>query len=85
MTARSITLRNSRIRPLLSLDFQRANSTVVLSWPTNYADFVLESANSPTAQTWEMVTNQPQISDDQFRVSVEAVTTAQRFFRLHQQ
>jgi hypothetical protein len=73
------------IRPLLSLDFQRANSTFVLSWPTNYADFVLESANSPTAQTWETVTNQPQTSNGQFRVGVEVATTAQRLFRLHQQ
>lgn len=66
------------------LDFQRVNSTFVASWPTNYIGFVLESADSMAARTWETVTNQPVVINGQFQVTVKAAAT-QRFFRLHQQ
>jgi hypothetical protein len=71
------------IRPLLSLDFQRANSALVLSWPTNYAHFVLESADSPLAPTWTAVTNETAIIDGQFAFTI-FTTKAAQFFRLHQ-
>ena len=41
------------------LDFQRVNFTFVASWSINYTGFALESANSITAQAWEVVINQP--------------------------
>jgi hypothetical protein len=55
-----------------------------LSWTTNAVGWVLESAGSPAAPTWNHVTNAPTIVNTNFALTV-GVTNTQQFFRLHKQ
>lgn len=69
--------------PVLSFGFQNTLSKLALSWPTNYDSYILKSADSPNAQSWTTVTNQPVVANGQFRVTIDANLTRQ-FFRLQQ-
>ena len=53
-------------------------------WSTNYPGYVLESAPTPTPESWDTVTNVPTIIGDEFGVEIDATAT-QRFFRLKMQ
>jgi hypothetical protein len=54
------------------------------SWATNYPGYSLQSAVTPTATSWEAVTNAPATSGSELSVEIEATDT-QRFFRLKMQ
>lgn len=69
--------------PMLSCVLQNTSSQMALSWLTNYEKFVLTTADSPSAQGWTTVTNQPVVTNGQFRVTIDATLTHQ-FFRLQQ-
>jgi hypothetical protein len=60
------------------------SSGITLSWPTNAPGYILESASTLPALTWDSVTNGTVIVGDQFVVEV-GVTNSQSFFRLHYQ
>jgi hypothetical protein len=53
-----------------------------LSWPTNAAGWVLESADSVMTANWQVITNAPGLAGTNFAVSI-GTTSAQQFFRLH--
>ncbi len=55
---------------------------VALSWPTNAADFTLETTFSLPASAWNIVTNVAVVFSNLFSVTVSA-TNGQQFFRLH--
>ncbi|MGO9586981.1 MAG: DUF4082 domain-containing protein [Limisphaerales bacterium] len=63
---------------------QSIGSGFIISWPTNTPNFILESASSFPALTWDTVTNGTVIIGDQFTFGVRA-TNSQSFFRLHYQ
>jgi hypothetical protein len=67
------------MRPQLNIAYS-ANS-VLLSWPTAAADFILESADSVSASTWTTVTDPPAVNGDQNSLSL-TVGAATRFYRL---
>ena len=51
-----------------------------ISWSTNYAGYSLQSAATPTATSWDAVTNIPVMAGGEFSVEVEAADV-RRFFR----
>jgi hypothetical protein len=51
------------------------------SWSTNYPGYSLQSAATPSAASWDAVTNTPGTVGSEFSIEVDA-TEAQRFFRL---
>ena len=54
----------------------------VLQWPTNYTDFMVESAFSLDAPgLWQLITNAVTVNGAVFSVSV-STTNAAQFFRL---
>lgn len=58
-------------------------SHVTLSWTTNAVGWILESASSLSAASWETVTNSPDITGTNFSLTIESADT--RFFRLRKQ
>jgi hypothetical protein len=64
--------------PLPSLTI---NSAGVIAWTTNSAGFSLESNTNLVGGTWASVTNVPDVSGDQFTVTV-GQSESQQFFRL---
>jgi peroxiredoxin len=75
------------IRPLLEagpprLGFRRSGRSILVSWPTNAANFVLESSpSSAPSATWSTVTNAFTVSNGLYQVMVD-VRVGSRFFRL---
>jgi hypothetical protein len=68
--------------PLYRLNIaERGPSEITLSWSSNSASYVLESALFLPTASWDSVTNAPVIVGDQFTVPVSA-TNRQEFFRL---
>lgn len=63
---------------------QSTGSSFTLSWPTNASGFVLETASSLPALTWDAVTNGIVTVGDQHVAEISA-TNSQSFFRLHYQ
>jgi hypothetical protein len=60
-----------------------APAEVLLQWPTNYTDFMVESALSLDAPSlWQPIINEVTINGAIFSVSV-STTNAAQFFRLH--
>ncbi len=57
---------------------------IELAWTTNAAGFVLESASSLPASTWNSITNTP-VPDGEQSVVVLEMGSAPQFFRLHKQ
>lgn len=66
-------------RPRLGL-FREGN-LVVISWPTNVASYLLETAESLGTDTWDVVTNQATVVGLQNFVT-NAITVDLRFYRL---
>jgi hypothetical protein len=62
---------------LTPVDAQHA----ALSWPTNAASWVLQSADSLTATNWDTITNVPAVNGTNFSLSISA-NRPQQFFRL---
>lgn len=60
---------------------QTGETAFELSWSTNALDYRLESAATPAAATWNLVTNTSVIAGDLCKVQLEAAGP-QRFFRL---
>jgi fibronectin-binding autotransporter adhesin len=58
-------------------------SNFVLSWPSNYLGFNLESSTNLTASVWTTVTPPAVLSGTNY-VSTNSLTDPQRFFRLRQ-
>jgi len=77
----SLTVVDASLPPPFLDILQVDGATVQLSWPTNAADFVLESATSLPATVWSPVTNGFAINGDLFTVQLE-IAGAQRLFRL---
>jgi Domain of unknown function (DUF4082) len=76
---------NLRYTKIPELQATVSNSSGIrLSWPTNAPGFILESASSFPALTWNSVTNGVVIAGNQFVVEV-GTTNSQSFFRLHYQ
>ena len=64
--------------------FQLFGTSAVVHWPTNAANYQLETTGSLSSTQWNAVTNQPFVIGDQFGVFVQTTNTAQ-FFRLQPQ
>lgn len=54
---------------------------LLVTWPTNYRSYTLESATDFPAMAWTQVTNQVETFGEQFGVAI-AAETSQRVFRL---
>jgi len=68
--------------PRPTLDFVQVDAaTLQLSWSTNAAGFVLESATNLSAQAWSRVTNSVTTNGDFFFVELD-ITGSRQFFRL---
>ena len=67
--------------PILDVTPETANS-IRISWATNVADHILESAAHLPPAEWSTVTNALVISGDRLSVIVETTDAPQRFFRL---
>lgn len=65
--------------PLLS--FSNAAGEVLLSWPTNYAGYIVQSATSLQPPNWVDSSGSPVVAGSEFRVSLPAAQPS-RFFRL---
>jgi hypothetical protein len=63
-------------RPTLSLA-----PKIVVSWPISTTNWVLETADTPTASNWTLVTNAPVTLDGQPAVVLDG-SAANRFFRM---
>jgi len=56
---------------------------LVIAWPASVTDYLLESADTPTASIWSSVTNNPVLLDGQSAVVLEP-DAATKFFRLRE-
>ena len=63
------------------LTIRHAGPQLVVSWPTNYAGFTLESSHDWTSTTWTDCANPPVIIGGQCRVT-NSLSPGARFFRL---
>ena len=79
-------LQQARLLVLPQLQIAKSvPSQVMLSWPTNFIGFSLESAETMTGEIWNNVTNSPTIiMSDRFCVAVPA-SEPTHFFRLRLQ
>lgn len=68
----------------LTLNIQRADSDVVLSWPATAPGFNLESSASLTTPVWNPALPLPYVLDGQ-NVVTNPVAGAQQYYRLHYQ
>lgn len=67
--------------PLLSLS--RSGNQVILSWPREFADFVLEASDTLLPfPLWETVAAKPELRSDQF-VVVLPIDRAMQYYRIH--
>ncbi len=74
------TPRTIAASPPLSL--ARAGTSVVLSWPINFAGFTLKSATNPASSvTWSNVSPPPSIVNGQYTVT-NSVSGSRKFYRL---
>jgi hypothetical protein len=70
------------IPPLPTLSLARASGFVVLSWPTTFTGFTLQSAtNGLSAPIWTAVTNAPSIVNGFYTVT-NSVSGSAKFYRL---
>ncbi|MEO7514200.1 MAG: hypothetical protein ABIW93_00190 [Verrucomicrobiota bacterium] len=58
-----------------------SNNEVVISWPTNATDFVLETNSNLNTTNWVAVTNVPVVVNDQNTVT-NSITNSTGFYRL---
>ena len=66
--------------PMLSL--ARSGSNLIITWPTNFSGFTLQSVtNLISSVTWSNVSPSPSIVNGQYTVT-NALTGARRFYRL---
>jgi len=66
--------------PLLSVT--EANNQIVIAWPTNYADFTLQSSpDLNPASNWTNITSNPLVLGLQFVVT-NPISGGAQFFRL---
>jgi hypothetical protein len=63
------------------LDVTSVRGALVLTWPANSPDTVVETARSLTATSWEQVSNAPVIAGDRFFLT-NSLSDPARFFRL---
>ncbi|HXJ76729.1 MAG TPA: hypothetical protein VNM37_27985, partial [Candidatus Dormibacteraeota bacterium] len=63
------------------LAVQRANQTLRLAWPTNFASYRLETTSLWPPGSWTPVPDPPQISNGQ-NVVTQTAQDPQRFYRL---
>ena len=69
--------------PIYGLEIKRENSAqATLTWPTNAADWELETAAAITSTNWLALTNIPTVAGTNFSLGI-TTTNAQKFFRLH--
>ncbi|MBI4660466.1 MAG: hypothetical protein HY735_16640 [Verrucomicrobia bacterium] len=66
-------------RPTLRIEF--SGQDLVLSWPTNAVDFVLESSASLTLPIWSQLSLAPAVKGENYAASIP-VSAGNRFFRL---
>jgi hypothetical protein len=73
----------ARVIPLPpAIALLRSGNNVILSWPTTFTGFTLQSAsNSVTAGPWATVTNVPAIVNGQYMVT-NGTSGARKFYRL---
>jgi subtilisin-like proprotein convertase family protein len=77
-----VTISNVILVPQAQLSISRAGTALVrITWATNFADHVLEYANSLPAAGWSTVTNATVTTGDRLSVSVNT-GALQRFYRL---
>jgi probable HAF family extracellular repeat protein len=65
-----------------SLDVVRDGSALILSWPTNFADFQLETSPAIDAGAWQTL---PAHRNAEKFIATNNATTHRRFFRLRKQ
>jgi len=76
----SVTANENPNVPVLRLT--RANTNVVLSWPTNATNFTLQAKSSlDTNLTWSAVTNVPVVVSNRYQVT-NAIAPTNRYHRL---
>jgi hypothetical protein len=83
LTVTNIALDVSPVLPKLTI-LRTNNSTVRLSWSTNFNWYSLESASNVTDSIWLTVTNVPSSSGSELVVDFELLLPDQRVFRLRQ-
>lgn len=84
-TAHTLAIDDLTFRAVPELQISSVNPTGLrISWSTNYPGYRLQSAASPTATSWDAVTNIPAMAGSEFSVEVEG-TDVQRFFLLKTQ
>jgi len=67
--------------PTLKRESSTTSSQLILSWPTNYSNFTLQSSTSLSPPNWVDLTNPPAISGGQFFVT-NPISSGAQFFRL---
>jgi hypothetical protein len=78
-----VTISNVALVPLPWLDISRVGpGSVQIIWATNFADYLLESADSLPSLTWNAVTNVPLNAGERQAVTLET-GAVERFYRLH--
>jgi hypothetical protein len=63
------------------LEARREGAGILLTWPTNFSDAILESTDALVSPSWSTVTTPPVSVNDTWQVSVPATGNA-RYFRL---
>jgi hypothetical protein len=77
-----VTIKYSSSIPVVRLNFQNANNSVVLSWPTNATGFMLQSAtNLSSPIVWSNSSSMPIAVGTNFTVT-NATSAAAQLFRL---
>jgi hypothetical protein len=67
-------------RPRLSI-VRIGDSQARLSWPTNAATFSLECVTNLTSLAWTIVTNNPSVAGDEFKLVID-LALDQKYYRL---
>jgi hypothetical protein len=78
----NVAISNITIVPAASLRISRVgDATAQITWPTNFADYVLETATSLPALEWGAVADTVTIVGERFAVTVD-IRAPNQFYRL---
>ncbi len=70
-------------RPVLNVSF--SNTNLVISWPTNFANFTLYQNSALSTTNWVTVTKTPTITNGQEQIVLPSPLVGYRFYRLQSQ
>jgi hypothetical protein len=76
-----VTFHGDRLRPRLSLSMNPDGQGIELSWPADFTDWVLESNDTARPESWQVVSQSPEVLDGRYVIR-RPLGTGNEFFRL---